>query len=107
MQYNKDLQSDHKDLFLQVRAFLLGHNGMQETKKSRITTYSNPRGGICHLRTMPQGIDIGFLKGAKMEDELGLLQGDGRAMRVLPLKEFNQEVIEYYLNQAIDINRSR
>ena len=107
MQYNKDLQSEHKDLFLQARAFLLSFEGIIETKKERITTYSNAKGGICHMRTMPYGIDFGFLKGAKMEDKLGLLTGKGKAIRVLPQKELDKEAVEYYLKQALEINSKK
>ncbi len=104
MQYDKDLQSEHKDLFIQARVFLLSFDGIIETKKERITTYSNKKGGICHMRTTSYGIDFGFLKGAKMDDELGLLTGQGKALRVLPQKELNKEAVTYYLKQAIAIN---
>jgi len=107
MQFEKDLQSEFKDLFLQARELLLSYEGIFETKKNRITTYSNNKGGICHMRTMPYGIDFGFLKGAKMEDELGLLTGKGKAIRVLPQKELDREAIEYYLKQALEINSKK
>ena len=107
MQYDRDLQSEHKDLFLEARALLLSFNGVIETKKERITTYSNQKGGICHMRTMPYGIDFGFLKGAKMQDELSLLTGKGKAIRVLPQKELNKKAVEYYLKQAIEINSKK
>ena len=74
------------------------------TKKPRITTYSNAKGGICHLRTMPHGIDFGFLKGAKMNDPDGRLTGNGKAIRVLSLKEFEPETVRHYLEQVISLN---
>jgi len=104
MQFDKDLQSEHKALFLEAREFLLSFEGIQETKKERITTYSDINGGICHMRTMPYGIDFGFLKGSKMKDKFGLLTGNGKAIRVLPLKKMNKEAIKYYIEQAIEIN---
>ncbi len=108
MQYDKDLASPHKDLFLAARQLLLSYEGIIETKKERITTYGNAKGGICHMRTMPYGIDFGFLKGAKMEDKLGLLTGKGKAIRVLPQKgELNLEAIAYYVSQAIEINAKK
>jgi hypothetical protein len=107
MQYDKDLASEHRELFLNARAFLLSFDGIVETKKERITTYSNEKGGICHMRTMPYGIDFGFLKGAKMQDTLGLLTGKGKAIRVLPQKELNKEAVSYYMKQAIEINSKK
>ena len=62
-QYSKDLKSKHKNLFLNARKYILSFENIIETKKERITTYSNEYGGICHMRTMPHGIDFGFLKG--------------------------------------------
>jgi len=107
MQYDKDLASEQKDLFLAARAFLLSFEGITETKKERITTYGNEKGGICHMRTMPHGIDFGFLKGAKMEDKLGLLTGKGKAIRVLPQTILDKSVVKYYLEQAIAINAKK
>lgn len=107
MQFDKDLASPHKDLFLEAREFLLSFEGIQETKKERITTYSNHKGGICHMRTMSYGIDLGFLKGAKMEDKLGLLTGKGKAIRVLPQKVLDEIAVRYYLEQAIEINSKK
>ena len=104
MQFEIDVKSAHKILFLEVREFLLSFDGIIETKKERITTYSNKNGGVCHMRTMPHGIDIGFLKGARMEDQFDLLTGSGKVMRVLPLTSINKGKIEYYLNQALVIN---
>ncbi|QDG76454.1 DUF1801 domain-containing protein [Labrenzia sp. PHM005] len=104
-QFERDMASDHRDLFLQVRDLLLTRYGFQETQKPRITTYANAKGGICHLRTMPHGIDIGFLKGAKMTDSRGLLTGKGKSIRVLPIQTYNQDHLTYYLKQAIELNR--
>ncbi len=105
-QFEKDMQSTHKDLFLSVRDLIQALDGVQETKKPRITTFSDANGGVCHLRTMPHGIDIGFLKGAKMTDAPGRLTGNGKAIRVLSLREFEQDLCAYYLAQALALNAS-
>lgn len=34
MQYDKDLESEHKELFLRARDFLLSFDGIAETKKA-------------------------------------------------------------------------
>jgi len=108
MQFEKDLESEFKDIFLQAREILLSYDGFIETKKDRITTYSNSKGGICHLRTMPYGVDFGFLKGAKMENKDGMLIGNGKAIRVLPQKgNLNVELIRYFVQQAIKINATK
>lgn len=103
MQFELDMQSLHQKLFCQVRELLLSFEEIQETKKKRITTYSTEKGGVCHLRAMPHGIDVGFLKGTKMEDSYNLLVGKGKAVRVLSLSEFNEKIIRDYVVQAIQL----
>jgi hypothetical protein len=104
-QFDKDMNSPYRALFLTIREHLLSGLNLQETQKPRITTFSNADGGICHLRTMPHGVDIGFLKGAKMADAPNQLSGNGKAMRVLSMSSFDETVLDYYLSQAIKLNR--
>ncbi len=104
MQFEKDLESTYRELFLEARELILSFDGIEETKKTRITTYSKNNRGICHMRTMPYGVDFGFLKGAKMEDKYNLLSGSGKAIRVLQQKEkLEPEIIRYYIKQAIEL----
>lgn len=107
MQFDIDMESDYKALFSSVRLVLIEDYNLIETKKDRITTYSDDVGGICHMRTMKHGIDIGFLKGIRMEDEYGLLKGEGKVMRVLPVSELDISQVKYYLDQAIMINANK
>lgn len=107
MQFEKDLQSEHKVLFLKVRDLLMTMDGAVEVKKNRITTYYQTNGSICHMRTTNYGVDIGFLKGARLVDTYHLLIGKGKLMRVLPLRSFEKDIIQNYLNQAIVLNTNR
>jgi len=60
------------------------------------------------MRTMPYGVDFGFLKGARMEDKNGILTGKGKAIRVLPQEgELDEKTIRYFINQAIEINANK
>lgn len=107
MQFDVDMKSEHKMLFSSARKILLEDYDLKETKKDRITTYSDSMGGVCHMRTMKHGIDIGFLKGARMKDEHGLLTGSGKVMRVLTISELNVTQVKYYVDQAILINSKK
>jgi len=78
---------------------------VEEIKKEKITTYSFNGSGLCHMRTMDHGIDIGFLKGALMEDSFGLLRGETKRMRVLSLEKLNKKTLKYYLEQALNLNK--
>ena len=104
MQFDRNLSSPSIVMFLAARELLLSYEGMIETKKPRITTCSNDKGGICHMRTMPHGIDFGFLKGARMKDEPKRLTGSGKAMRVLSLSALDKDLVDYCLCQAFAMN---
>lgn len=105
MQFDLDLKSPNKDLFLSVRKLILSFSGVEEVKKDKITTYSFAGAALCHLRTMPHGIDIGFLKGAFIDDSMGKLQGKTKRMRVLSLASYQEDDIMFYLKAAVELNR--
>lgn len=106
MQFDKDMSSRHREFFETARALLLSYEGIIETKKPRITTYSDKHSGICHMRTMPHGIDLGFLKGVHLDDRFEVLKGTSKVMRVLSLDKMDRSLISYYLDQAIQLNAS-
>ncbi|KMT66642.1 DUF1801 domain-containing protein [Catenovulum maritimum] len=104
MQFEKDLTSPYKDLFIYVRDYLLSFDGVTEIKKDKITTYSFSGSALCHLRTMPHGVDIGFLKGAFIEDSLGQLHGKTKRMRVLSIETIEADSIDFYIKAALKLN---
>lgn len=105
MQYEKDMASEFQSLFLATREFLLSFEDIEETKKERITTYGDKNGGICHMRTTKTGLDIGFLKGAKIPDKYGLLTGKTKKMRVYSISELDEEILSYYVEESIRLNK--
>lgn len=106
-QFQNDLESNQKTLFLQIREVLLSYKQMTEIQKSIITTYANDNGPICNMRTMGQQVEITFLKGIKMKDKYKLLSGSGKEMKSITLKEFDEQLLEYYIDQAVEINLKR
>lgn len=104
MQFDSDMKSLHHKLFLSVREMLLKLDGVEETQKEKITTYTYNGSGLCHIRTMPDGVDVGFLKGAMMSDKFGLLHGDTKRMRVLSLTKFLKKELEFYFTEAMRLN---
>ena len=104
MQFEKDMESGFRKLFLSTRQFLLSFEGIEETKKTRITTYSDKNGGLCHMRTTKKGVDIGFLKGARIPDNFGLLTGKTKKMRVYSTTELREDVLGYYVAESLKLN---
>jgi len=104
MQYAKDMQSPFKELFLATRKRILALNGVTEIKKEKITTYGFNGAGLCHVRTTLHGVDVGFLKGAFINDTYRLLHGTTKRMRVLSLQAMLKKELQYYLDEAIKLN---
>ncbi|EPJ45724.1 MAG: hypothetical protein OFPI_36020 [Osedax symbiont Rs2] len=105
MQFAKDMSSPHKGLFVAVRAKLLALDDIEELKKQKITTYAYNGSPLCHIRTMPKGVDIGFLKGFLMADDYGLLHGNTKRMKVLSLSTMLDQELDYYFQQALRASR--
>ncbi|UYV37697.1 hypothetical protein N4R57_00815 [Rhodobacteraceae bacterium D3-12] len=103
MQYDLDMASPHRALFISARAYLLSHPGVVETRKPRITSFALGKQALCHLRTMPYGIDLGFLQGAMMQDVPARLTGTGKRLRVLSLQTFDRDLVAYYVKQALTL----
>lgn len=50
MQFDKDLESEHKALFLKARKYLLSFDGIVQTQ---ITILFNRQDAICNMKKMP------------------------------------------------------
>lgn len=107
MQFDIDMQSEHRALFMSVQKLLIDRYQLKEIKKDQITTYSDAISGICHLRAMKHGIDIGFLKGVRMEDKYDLLTGTGKVMRILSIRTLDVDRARYCIDQAITLNAQK
>ncbi len=104
MQFDLDMKSVHSELFVAARELLLKDAKVTETKKEKITTYTYGGAGLCHIRTMPNGVDIGFLKGAMMNDKFKNLHGETKRMRVLSIDSFDPKLLDYYFEEAKKLN---
>jgi hypothetical protein len=59
--------------------------------------------GICLICVFTKHVNLGFMRGADLEDASGVLQGNGKAMRHITLKklsELDRPEIRAYLRQA-------
>ncbi len=107
VQYEKDMASPYKELFLSARKVILSFKEIEETRKERITTFGIPEGGICHMRTTSEGVDVGLLKGSILEDKYGLLhvRGSSKKIRVFSFDKLDSSKLKYYISQSIKIVR--
>ena len=103
MQFDKEMQSPHRDLFLQVRELLLDFDGVFERRNPKTTSYWTNKGCVCHIKSTKAGIDLGFTRGVLMEDAFGRLSGNRKFKRHLLLREMEENVLTYYVVQALEL----
>ncbi len=106
-QFEQDFESGNKNLFLEIRDIIINYTQMTELQKTIVTTFANSDGPICNMRTYGKFVEITFLKGIRMKDKYKLLTGSGKEMRSISISEFNEELIRYYVGQAVTINSKR
>jgi hypothetical protein len=105
IQFLKDIESPFKDLFLEIRSYLLKYHGVEEEKKSRVTNYHYNNSTMCHVRTSEEGVEIGFIKGALIPDKYFQLKGTGKNVRIMSLDLFNIDILDYYVGAAVSLNQ--
>lgn len=110
MQFDKDLNSDKAELFLDVREFITNEiekyaQKVREKYSDNITSLYSTEfcSGFCYLKVKDDYVHIGWFNGSKIIDEHGLLFGSGKHIRgqkvkILDLKE--KEAIAFYVEQS-------
>ncbi|MEA2072557.1 MAG: hypothetical protein U9O86_03150 [Campylobacterota bacterium] len=110
MQFDKDLNSEQAELFLDVRAFITEEiekyvQKVREKYSDNITSLfcREFSGGFCYLRVKDAAVHIGWFCGVKISDKHGLLFGNGKQIRgqkVRVLGKKEKEAIAYYVKES-------
>jgi len=106
MQFDKDLNSIHAELFLEVRELIKNciGNDVKEKYSENITSYFSSEGGFCYLKTYETHLHIGWFRGININDKYGFLFGNGKTIRgqkVKVLDKKTKESIEYYIKEIL------
>ena len=110
MQFDKDLNSEQAELFLEVREYLTLEiqkyvEKVQEKYSDNITSLFTKElsGGFCYIRTKESGVHIGWFRGVNIKDKYGFLVGNGKQIRgqiINKLDKSQKEAISYYVMQS-------
>ena len=110
MQFDKDLNSEKAELFLEVREYITNeieiyiHKVIEKYSDNITSLFCKEfSGGFCYLRVKDNYVHIGWFKGAKIEDKFGLLFGNGkhiRSQKINVLDEVCKKAISYYVEQS-------
>ena len=109
MQFDRDMNSDVAELFLDVREFIIKEIEKNDTKVIEKQTehltsfYTNEFcNGFYYLKTKENHVHIGWFKGAMIEDTHNMLLGNGKIMRGQKIKKLDKtqkNAIKFYIKQ--------
>ena len=110
MQFDKDMNSNQAELFLEIQDFVITQIE-NYTLKARakyspnITSYFSTEfdSGFCYIRTKDDYVHIGWFRGSKIQDDANFLFGNGKMIRGQKIKilDKNQkDAIESYVEQT-------
>ena len=110
MQFDKDLNSEKSELFLDVREYLT--NEIEIYVDKVIEKYSDNisslfckefNSGFCYIRVKDNYVHIGWFNGSKIEDKFEFLFGNGKQIRGQKINILDEECkksISYYVEQS-------
>jgi hypothetical protein len=108
--YIDELEADKRAICQQLRTLLATRfPGLREDFKWKRPVYATEAGPICYMVALKAHVDFGLNDGAELTDERGVLQGTGKKMRHIKLRQpgdINQDAIAALLEQAIVLRSS-
>ena len=87
MQYDTDITSNLSQPFKTIRKLLLSYPTITETKHAKQTSYYDNYGVVVMMRTKGDLLVVAFGRGAMLQEKFPQLQGKGKVVRHLYLKE--------------------
>jgi hypothetical protein len=104
-EYIDNLSAEIASLFIEVRACILNAapDLNESIKWKDCLVYGMTKN---HIQTVvgKGKISLIFFDGVALQDEYGLLEGDGKKARTMRIKspEFNREALQAYVQQAVE-----
>ena len=110
MQIDKDLNSEHAELYMDVREFITSEielyvEKVKEKYSDNITTLYGTGlcSAFCYLRVKDDFVWIGWFNGTRIVDKFRHFFGDGKQIRGQKVKFLDdgcKEAISYYVEQS-------
>ncbi len=100
MQFDIDKNGQFSDIFLKLRKIILSFKDVREQKNPKQTAYYDKYSAICFLRGNEEKFTLAFAKGAILEKEYPVLQGEGKVVRHLYFYEVS-DVDEVLVREII------
>ena len=98
-----------KEILTKLRAIVKKNApNTKESIKWAQPVYENDDGPFCFMRAHKNHVNIGFWRGAKMDDPHHLLQGDGVKMRHIKITQdtkIEETTFGEFIQQAVKLNQ--
>ncbi len=107
MQFEIDIQTDHKNLFLHLRSLILAFACITEKRNAKQTSYYDNYSAVCFLRVRRNRVRLTFANGAKMSEQFIALLGTAKIVRYLEftaIEDVNEEEIIKMIEESLLLN---
>ena len=99
---------EYRGIVVELRKLMRdGAPGARELISYGVPIYRQRR-TLAVISPTKRGITFAFSRGADFKDKYGLLEGLGKRsknVRMRSVKDVNQEVLRYYLKQALELDK--
>jgi hypothetical protein len=110
MQFDRDVNSELSELYLDVRAYIMqcidtDENNIIENFTDNLTSYFHKEyhSGFCYIRVKDDFVHIGWFRGASMIDIPNQFFGNGKCLRGQKIKKLDtktKKAIKYYVEET-------
>ncbi len=94
---------------MSLRSLVLSNGQLKEEFKWSMPVYTKNGKDVCYIKDTKNGANIGFTKGAMLNDATNILEGSGKDMRHVKISsnenlEKSSKEITTLLDQACNLN---
>lgn len=106
-EYIESLSSPQREIARNIRKIIKEtFPAIKENFKWNQPSYDY-NGSICYIAAFEDHVDVGFFRGAHMDDPNHILKGTGKQLRhlkVRKLEDINKVVIKEFVKEAVKLN---
>mgnify|MGYP000020375661 CR=1 FL=1 len=107
MQFDLDIRSGNKELFLHLRLLILSFDEVKEKKNAKQTSYYDTYSAVCFLRVREGRVRLSFANGARMNEQFKGLSGGSKIVRFLEfssIEDVDEARVQLMIEESLLLN---